>query len=370
MAQNKNKKYRKAKVIDLFCGIGGMTHGFVREGFKVVAGIDIDQSCKYGFEKNNSSRFLHKDISKVTAKEINELYGKGKQFAKVLIGCAPCQPFSSLTNKNPYFKGSNDKEWKPLNKFIELIRKVKPHVVSMENVKQLADEKRFSIFKKFVGSLEKMGYNVSHEIVDCWRYGVPQRRRRLVLLASRIGDIKLIPKTHYKSNIRTVRKVLGHLPPINDGTTDARDKLHRSSKLSKLNKKRIIATPQDGGSAKSWDDDLVLKCHNKKKGKSYQCSVYGRMHWDEPSPTITTQSVSLGTGRFGHPEQDRAISLREAALLQTFPKYYKFVEPDKLSMKCVAKYIGNAVPVRLGQIIARSIKKHIDTCGDSVRLSA
>lgn len=158
---------------------------------------------------------------------------------------------------------------------------------------------------------------------------------------------------------RPVREAIGSLPRLEDGETDAHDPLHRASKLSDLNKKRIVATPKNGGSAKSWPDDLVPKCYKKKSGKSYMVTVCGRMRWDDPAPTMTTYCTTLGTGRFGHPSQNRAISLREAALIQSFPDYYDFCPDDEITVRAVAKHLGNAVPVLLGRAIGKSIVEHI-----------
>jgi DNA (cytosine-5)-methyltransferase 1 len=352
------KSLSEAKVIDLFCGIGGMTHGFVREGFDVVAGIDIDKSCKYAYEKNNGTLFIDKDIVDVTPKDILKLFGKAK--VKILIGCAPCQPFSRLNLNRVSYAQSNER-WNALEKFIELIKAVKPEIVSMENVKDLEDGKKYPIFERFVNALIQEKYKVSYRVVNASFYGVPQTRKRLVLLASKLGKIELIRETHSKENFVTVRDMISHLPPIKAGEGNDADPLHRSSRLSPLNQERIKATPKDGGNAKSWEDRLVLKCHSKKSGKSYMSSVYGRMRWDTPSPTITTKCMSLGTGRYGHPSQNRAISLREAALIQSFPENYKFVkETEPIIMTRIAKHIGNAVPVKLGEVIAKSIKTHLE----------
>jgi DNA (cytosine-5)-methyltransferase 1 len=207
--------------------------------------------------------------------------------------------------------------------------------------------------------LERNNYDYKYEIVDVSEYGVPQSRKRLVLLASRFGEIQLVKRTH-KDNKVTVRDVVKNLDPIKNGEVSSKDPLHRSRKLSPKNLKRIKSTPHDGGSSHSWDESLVLDCHKKETGKTYRGTVYGRMRWDEPAPTMTTQCVGIGNGRFGHPEQDRAISLREAAIFQTFPNNYKFSDPNEPIITAhVAKFIGNAVPVRLGVIIAKSIKTHI-----------
>lgn len=339
-------------VVDLFCGIGGLTHGFVKEGFNVVAGVDVDSSCKYAYETNNNARFIQKDIFELTAKDVIEFYSNTN--LKILVGCAPCQPFSRYT------KGKlKDNKWKLVSEFARLISEVQPDIVSMENVPELATH---SVFREFLCELVKNQYEHSWSLVDCWQYGVPQTRTRLVLFASKLGAIEIIKPTHPPSRVRTVRDVIGNLEPIDAGNASAKDPLHRASNLTKLNLRRIKSTPE-GGSWKDWDKELVLECHKRDSGKSYS-SVYGRMRWDEPAPTITTQCNGLGNGRFGHPEQNRAISLREAALIQTFPRYYRFVDPGtEVIIKHIARHIGNAVPVRLGQIIARSIGKHLEVHG-------
>lgn len=346
---------KKLKVIDLFCGIGGLSHGLIKEGLDVVAGIDNDNSCKFGYEYNNRAEFIHKDILQITANDINRLFGKKEKTIRVLAGCAPCQPFSKLN-----LKRITKKELEPLEKFAQLIDQTKPDIVSMENVSGLADMKKYPIFKTFVDTLKNNGYKYKYEIVDVSEYGVPQKRKRLVLLASRFGEIELIKRTHKNKKV-TVRDVIRNLEPLKDGETSKNDPLHRARKLSPTNLKRIKATPHDGGNSDSWNENLVLDCHKKESGKTYSSTVYGRMRWDEPAPTMTTQCIGLGNGRFGHPEQDRAISLREAAIFQTFPPRYKFVGPDEpIVVSHIAKFIGNAVPVKLGVIIGRSIKKHAE----------
>lgn len=341
-------------IVDLFCGIGGLTHGFIREGFNVVAGIDIDDTCKFAFENNNKSKFISKSIIEVTATEIDELLGNAK--IKILVGCAPCQPFSSYAFKNTEKK--DNEKWKLLYEFQRLIIETKPHIISMENVSQLINFKKEPVFNDFIKTLQFEGYFVHFEIVNCPEYGIPQKRKRLVLLASKLGPINLIPKTHNKETFVTVREAIGELPPIKDGEFHRKDKLHFARKLSPLNKLRIETTPYGGG-WKDWPEDLKLECHKKESGKSYS-SVYGRMKWEEPSPTMTTHCLGFGNGRFGHPEQDRGISLREASILQSFPENYSFFDNGKdFSTVMVARQIGNAVPVRLGEVIAKSIKKHL-----------
>src|SRR3989344_38471 len=345
---------KKLKVIDLFCGIGGLSHGLIKEGLDVVAGIDNDNSCKYGYEYNNKAKFIHKDILQVSAKEINKLFGAKKETIRVLVGCAPCQPFSRLN-----LKQITAQQLEPIGKFANLIKETLPDIVSMENVGGLADMKKYPIFKTFIDTLEENGYTYKYEIVDVSEYGVPQRRKRLVLLASRFGEIQLIKRTHKGKRV-TVRDVIKNLEPLKDGGASETDPLHRARKLSPKNLKRIKSTPHDGGSSRSWNKNLVFDCHIKDTGKTYRGTVYGRMRWEDPAPTMTTQCIGLGNGRFGHPEQDRAISLREAAIFQTFPANYRFTESNEpIVVAHIAKFIGNAVPVRLGSVICKSIKNHL-----------
>lgn len=180
-----------------------------------------------------------------------------------------------------------------------------------------------------------------------------------MLFASKFGEIEIVAATHSPDQYRTVRDAIGHLEPLEAGQTSEKDPLHRASRLSELNLRRIRASVP-GGTWRDWDDELVAGCHKKESGRGY-ASVYGRMQWDEPSPTITAQCYGFGNGRFGHPEQDRAISLREAALLQTFPEDYQFVPPeDPHYITVIGRLIGNAVPVDLGRVIAKSIKRHLE----------
>lgn len=340
-------------VVDLFCGIGGLSLGFKSEGFEVIAGVDSDDTCRYAYEENIEADFYGMDVSKVTGAEVSRLFAGTDVSYRVLIGCAPCTPFSLYSGR--YRKENrSDGKWALLKEFSRLVRLTKPDVVSMENVPQLI---RHKVFREFVIQLEDAGYFVSFKKVRADHYGVPQRRARLVLIASKFGRVDLPKPTHIDTPT-TVRETIGSLPAIAAGETCPTDRLHVTRNLSPKNMARLRAT-SEGGSWRDWDPDLQLKCHKKKAGKSFR-SVYGRMNWDAPSPVITTQCLGIGNGRFGHPEQDRAISIREAALLQTFPKGFKFVAPDEPVVGLwLARQIGNAVPVKLSQVVARAIKKHL-----------
>ena len=347
-------KKNSIAVIDLFCGIGGLSHGLIKAGLNVTAGLDIDSTCCYAYEINNKpAKFIKADITDYHSEELAKLYPEDT--IKVLVGCAPCQPFSKYSmryRKNG--RGFYDK-WKLLNSFADKVEKITPDIVSMENVPELEKEKIFQGFKK---KLEEMEYFVNHSIVYCPNYGVPQSRKRLVLLASRFGKIELIKPLYTPEKYLTVRKVIGGLSKLENGQKSTKDALHYCAKLSEKNILRIKSSRQ-GGTWREWDDSLKLKCHKRKSGKSYS-SVYGRMSWDAPSPTITTQFYGYGNGRFGHPEQDRAISLREGLILQSFPPKYVILEPNKIcNTRIIGTHIGNAVPVELGKAIGESIKEHV-----------
>lgn len=342
-------------VIDLFCGIGGLSQGFVLEKFNLLAGIDFDGSCKFAFEANNKTDFLQRDLTVMSSKEIAALYPKNS--LKILVGCAPCQAFSTLSQKY-----KNNDKWKLLYSFSKIIKEMKPEIVSMENVPNLLKYSNGEVFRDFIEVLNSSGYHVTYDVVNAADYGVAQNRKRLILIASQLGKVDFIKPTHTETNRVTVRDVIAHLPKIKDGISHPKDVIHRAPKLSSLNKKRIKAT-KEGGGWMDWPGDLQLTCHKKKSGKTFR-SVYGRMKWDEVSPTLTTQCTGLGNGRYGHPEQDRAITLREAALLQSFPKSYQFLPKEATFTPTeIERHIGNAVPVNLGRMIAKSIKRHLKTHG-------
>jgi len=336
--------------IDLFCGAGGLTHGLVKEGIQVVAGYDMDPACQFPFEHNNKSTFVEADLTTVKPSDLLQRWPKGK--LKLLAGCAPCQPFSTYSQGRDT---SQDAKWRLLYAFGDLIRECQPELVTMENVPQLP---KHQVFDDFVETLTKQKYHVHWEIVYCPDYGMPQQRKRLVLLASKLGPISLIPPTHKPEQYATVRDAIKDLPRIAAGETDPKDPLHKASKVNDLNMSRLRQS-KPGGTWRDWDKQLVAECHRKKSGKTFP-GVYGRMTWEDPAPTMTTLCYGFGNGRFGHPEQDRAISLREAALLQTFPASYQFTSPDEpVHMKTVGRLIGNAVPVDLGKIVAKSLKAHL-----------
>lgn len=337
--------------VDLFCGAGGLTCGLQNAGINVALGVDLDKACAYPFTKNNHAAFMGCSVADLTGDDIARAWGAAD--TTLLAGCAPCQPFSTYSQS---WSSPEDKRWDLLSQFARLVRESKPDLVTMENVPKL---KKIDVFERFQEGLERDGYQVTHRVINCCEYGVPQRRQRLVLLASRFGVVDFIEPTTPQGSERTVRDAIEALEPISAGCGSSKDPLHQSANVSGLNMKRLKAS-KPGGSWKDWPEELRAACHVKSTGKTYP-SVYGRMSWDEPSPTMTTQYYGFGSGRFGHPEQNRAISLREGSLLQSFPPYYEFVAPgEPIAMKTVGRLIGNAVPVKLGEAIGRSLMKHVE----------
>ena len=344
------------EVVDLFCGVGGLTCGMCQAGFNVVAGFDNDKTCEYPYSKNNNAVFHCRNIKEVTNEELNGCYSENAK--KILVGCAPCQPFSTMSYKR--FVSSprkKDVKYDLLSEFGRLIQGVKPVVVAMENVPEL---KNSEVFQKFIDILKEEGYYTDGgHVVYCPDYGIPQNRHRFILLASKTGDIDLLPPTHDRKKV-TIRPFIENLPKIVAGEKYTADILHRSASLSPINLCRIKSSVP-GGTWKDWPEELRCECHKRISGQTYT-SVYGRMSWDKIGPTMTTQFFCYGTGRYGHPEQDRALSLREGAILQTFPEDYEFFPPNTTDycMRDVARQIGNAVPVRLGEVIGESISRHLN----------
>jgi len=340
----------KVKAVDLFCGAGGLTHGLKDAGIDVKLGVDIDPACKYPYEANNEATFLLKSVEDISGDELKHYFSSSEY--TLLAGCAPCQTFSTYNQK----ACPSDKRWWLLLQFARLVKETIPDIITMENVPGLIEQ---DVFKEFVEGLEKLGYSTFYKVINSAEYGLPQRRRRLVLLASKHGDIRVLNPDELKADIQTVKDAIGDLPPLKAGEVDLSDPLHQSSVLSALNLKRIRkSTP--GGTWKDWPVKLRAACHQKESGKTYS-GVYARMEWDKPAPTMTTQYCGFGNGRFGHPDQDRAISLREGAIFQGFPKDYKFVPPNEpVIKKNISRMVGNAVPVKLGEVIGKSILAHLE----------
>lgn len=338
--------------VDFFCGGGGMTRGLLNAGIKVLCGVDSNPECKETYEKNNHIEYLIEDVVNFTPEDLLLKFPQLKNNEDLLlVGCAPCQPFSILRRDefDKYGKPIPHKSVNLLVEFGRFVKKMYPAHILIENVPGLKGKGK-EILDEFKRLILELGYLYEEKIVYAKDYGVPQNRRRYVLIASRLFTPHIPLPTHGKGRLpyKTVRDAISRFPAISAGEENNSIPNHRAANLKPMLIERIKATPHDGGSRTDWPDYLVLKCHKNFSGHT---DVYGRMKWDEPSPTLTVKCFSLSNGRFGHPEQNRAISLREAASIQTFPDDYIFYG----SVQEIGKQIGNAVPVLLSEILGKYI---------------
>jgi DNA (cytosine-5)-methyltransferase 1 len=347
--------------IDLFCGVGGLSFGLQKAGVRVAAGVDIDETCGYPFESNIDAPFLAKDLRDVTSGHLNRLWPEGS--VRLLAGRAPCQPFSSHRRGADT---SDEDEWSLLTEFGRLVRSTRPEIVTMENVPRIVSS---AVFREFVDLLESLKYSADWRSCFGPDFGLAQNRRRLVLLASRLGPIAVPTGPSKGKRQPTVRDKIGRLPGLSAGGVDPRDPMHASRNLTEINLERIRASTP-GGTWEDWPEELRSPCHRKASGASFR-NVYARMEWDKPAPTITTLAHNFGTGRFGHPEQDRPISLREAAILQGFPRNYRFLkEGQKVFFSHQGRLIGNAVPPPIARSVGTAVLRHVTRHSESVRQEA
>lgn len=334
---------RKIRAIDFFSGAGGMTKGLQLSGIDVFAGIDFDSSCRETYEKSNNAIFINKSIVDIKVKEIKELFKQNtkKGDYTMLAGCAPCQPYSMINTR----KKQNDDRKTLLDEFRRVIKGVKPHFVLMENVSRLNAENQY--FAAFIKMLDDNGYKYEYKVLNAKDFKVAQNRKRLFLIATRLKKVNLCFDSLTTYEPITLKDVIYGLEEIEHNKPSSIDPLHKSKPLNELNLKRMIATPKNGGLRSAWSDDLKLPCHRKKESF---LDNYGRLAWENLSSTITTRFNKSCCGRFGHPEQDRALSLREGAMIQTFPEDYKFFGTDNQ----IARQIGNAVPVNLSKAVGEA----------------
>lgn len=335
--------------VDFFCGGGGMTRGLLNARINVLFGLDFNPSCQETYEHNNMIPYLCRDITNVTPEELIELYPElADNDELLLVGCAPCQPFSNQRHSDHDHIAVN-----LLDEFGRMVEAMNPVCVLVENVPGI-QHRGHEVFERFLQLLNENNYNVFYGVINAQDYGVPQKRKRLILIASREFMPEEPPHTHGENLLpyRTVRSAIERFPAIAAGEHNDNYFNHVASSLSPLNLQRIMATPHNGGSRLDWPQNLVLNCHNN--GYTGHTDVYGRMKWDDVSPTLTSKCFSLSNGRFGHPEQDRAISLREAAAIQSFDDNYQFFG----SCMEIGKQIGNAVPVLLAQRIGEYILRN------------
>lgn len=336
------------KVFDFFAGCGGTSAGLRDAGMEIVFGLDFDEDAGQTFRANfPDATFVLSDIREFRPAELAEMVEYHRRDGSLILfsGCAPCQPFSKQNGR----RSTQDQRHDLLDEFSKFVGSLRPDFVFCENVPGM---QLFSTaegpFYRFTKALQRWKYLQNSWIVESRDYGVPQRRRRLVLVASQLSDRPLLgppPPTHGPKAMRSysvVRDWISDLPPLQAGEADPNDNAHHASSLSDVNLKRIRSTPP-GGTRRSWPEELMLACH--RGIHSGHTDVYGRLRWDCPASAMTTRCISLSNGRFGHPDQHRAITPREASRLQTFPRDFKFVG-SHVSMAC---QIGNAVPVLLAK---------------------
>jgi len=360
----KSDKDNSLVVFDFFCGCGGTSRGFQKAGIDIAFALDTDPDAMNTFTKNfPETIFCDKSITELTASDLQPTLDRYKDSYKLFCGCAPCQPFTKQNTESP----KRDTRKNLLSQFGIIIEECKPDFVFVENVpglQKVPKHKRgpFPAFKELLG---KMGYHITYGVVAAQDYGAPQLRRRFVLLASKHGEINIPASTHGKERdnpYKSVRDAIADLPAIAAGETckDSNVLNHRAADLSELNMMRIKASAPDGGGRNNWPRKLWPACYTRtnENGETHSghTDCYGRLWWDKPATGLTTRCISYSNGRFGHPEQDRAISVREAARLQGFDDAFEFTG----NLSSMARQIGNAVPVDLAFAMGKHFVKHIE----------
>ncbi|MCY3773075.1 MAG: DNA cytosine methyltransferase [Gemmatimonadetes bacterium] len=347
------------QVYDFFAGCGGASCGFRAAGMGISFALDHDANARKSFKANFPDvHFEPEDIRDVSVELVRQRVDSERPSPVLFSGCAPCQPFSKQKTKRPSL--DEDERVPLLAHFARFVEGCKPDLVFVENVPGLQKlDSESQPFGDFLKRLDAAEYEIDCRPIRLSKYGIPQTRRRLLLIASLHGVIRIPDETHGPgtSNVRytTVRDWISHLPAIHAGEEHNGVLNHKAAKLSERNLDRIKATPEGGGE-RDWPEYLKLECH---KGFTGYSDVYGRMAWDSPASGLTTRCISYSNGRFGHPEQDRAISIREAACLQTFPEDFMF----NGSMASMARQIGNAVPVHLAKLIGKHFIEHLKDVG-------
>jgi DNA (cytosine-5)-methyltransferase 1 len=338
--------------LDIFCGAGGVTHGLRRAGIRVAVGVDKNEDCRLSFTQNNPAvKFLSEDVRKLTPKILfSDIRYTEDCDLLLLAACAPCQPFSSHNKKR-----DEAFDRAVLGQVERLVKQLRPDFLFIENVPGLKKVSGYSAFRRLQRTLRGLRYKTQCGVVDAACYGVPQHRRRLVLTASLHGDAPWPLPSHGEepglAPFATVREAISKYPPIQAGEEHPIVPNHMAAQLAVCNIERLEATPADGGSRVAWPSEIVLDCHKEYDGHP---DVYGRLRWDAPAPTLTTKCTSLSNGRYGHPEQHRAISVREAAALQSFEDSYMFYG----GIRQITRQVGNAVPPLLAEEFGKAFVAH------------
>lgn len=353
MIKNKNSNIHNLKAVDFFCSGGGMSFGMQESGIKILAGIDFDKNCKDTYEANiKDAKFIHADVFELKEEDLQyELSLNQNDDDLVLIGCSPCQ-FWSIINTD---KTKSSKSKNLLIEFSRFVKHFRPGYVVVENVPGVLRRKDESGLNEFIEWLKNNGYNNPHfKVHNVNDFGVPQSRKRFTLIATRLSENEIKP-IELEGEKVVVKDVLGQengFPKISDGHKDNSDFLHTVPSISELTKRRLKKVEKDGGNRLGFanDPELQLKCFEDRDNAFKD--TFGRLWWNRPSPTITTKFFSVSNGRFVHPDEDRALSIREGAVLQSFPKTYKF---KGSSIANLARMIGNAVPPKYATALGKAI---------------
>jgi len=351
-----NTTNRRLKAVDFFCSGGGMSYGMQTAGIDILAGIDNDPKCKETYEANIDAEFIEADVFKLKEYELeNQLKDEGLKKNDdnlILIGCTPCQFWSNIrTDKEKAEKTKN-----LLTEFHRFVKYFNPGYVVVENVPGILKHKKKSKLTTFVNWLKKNDYKVHASVHNVNEYGVPQSRKRFTLIANRVNKNIIEPEPiETRPTLRDYIGVDNGFPVLSAGNRNSEDYMSTTAGLNELNLRRIRKVKPNGGNRFDFADDpeLQLNCF-KGKDNSFR-DTFGRLRWDKPSSTITTKFFSISCGRFAHPEEDRALSLREGAVLQTFPKKYIF---KTTTISDTARIIGNAVPPEYSKRIGLSIKQN------------
>jgi DNA (cytosine-5)-methyltransferase 1 len=345
--KQRNNLSQRSSAIDLFCGCGGMTEGLKQAGYKVLWGIDVAASPLMAYRANHPEVSVdQKDIRKIECKKLMGTLNLQKGDLDLLAGCPPCQGFSSIRTNNGRYTVPDERN-DLISDYLRFVEAFRPKAVMLENVPGLKDDTRFEMF---VATMSDLGYQGEWKILNVADFGVPQRRRRLIYVAAHKKKICISDKKH---EYRSVRDTIGSLPSAGksgDFMHDLPEK--RTKKIQEM----IALIPKNGGSRSQLPGKYVLPCH-KRNPEGFK-DVYGRMAWDKPSPTITGGCASPSKGRFLHPEENRCITLREASLLQGFPRNYVF--PQGLSKDRLALMVGNALPVPFIYAHATEIRQQME----------
>lgn len=332
-------------VVDFFCGCGGTSSGLEKSGMDILAGIDIDDvalaTYKHNFPK---SEIINQSIVDLPLGLLNDLVKKGNKDKLVFAACAPCQPFSTQNR----LKTTDDQRISLLDEMHRFVEYFMPDYIILENVPGMQKIEQ-GPFTRFQELLDKHGYQYDFAVKNAMNYGVPQSRKRLVLIAAKAREISL-PEEFCgkgKAPYKTVKETISKYPPLEAGENFANIPNHQCAGLKEITMERIKNTPE-GGDRRDWPESLLLECHKTHSGHN---DVYGRLRWNKPSVTLTTKCTSISNGRFGHPEQNRALSVRESAALQTFDDTFVF----KGTLQSTAKQVGNAVPVLFAKALGDQI---------------